>query len=90
MIEDEKDDLKFPMDWIIGSNFKININQKLGSGSFGEIYRGTNLRNFEDVAVKLEKSKNRQPQLCYEARIYKILQGFCFIIVIFSRWSRSS
>ena len=28
------------MDCIIGLNFKISINKKLGSGAFGEIYHG--------------------------------------------------
>lgn len=28
------------MDCVIGPNFKISMNKKLGSGAFGEIYHG--------------------------------------------------
>lgn len=31
--------------------------------------------NFQEVAVKLESQKARHPQLLYESKLYKILQG---------------
>ena len=48
--------------------------RKIGSGSFGDIYLGINITNGEEVAVKLESSKARHPQLLYESKLYKILQ----------------
>ena len=33
------------------------------------------MTNGDEVAVKLESSKARHPQLIYEARVYKVLQG---------------
>jgi casein kinase 1 alpha len=49
--------------------------RKIGSGSFGDIYLGMNTANGEEVAVKLEPIKARHPQLLYESKLYKILQG---------------
>ena len=49
------------------------LGRKVGSGSFGDIYQGTNLESGEPVAIKLEPLKSRHPQLLYESRIYKIL-----------------
>lgn len=31
--------------------------------------------NWQEVAVKLESQKARHPQLLYESKLYKILQG---------------
>ena len=36
---------------------------------------GTNVQNGEEVGVKLEPVKARHPQLLYESKLYKILQG---------------
>ncbi|XP_022080591.1 casein kinase I-like [Acanthaster planci] len=49
--------------------------KKIGSGSFGDIYLGVDLTTGEEVAVKLEPKNARHPQLLYESKLYKILQG---------------
>lgn len=54
---------------------KYRLVRKIGSGSFGDIYLGINITNGEEVAVKLESHKARHPQLLYESKLYKILQG---------------
>jgi len=54
---------------------KYRLQKKIGSGSFGDIYLGTNVITNEEVAVKLEPVKARHPQLEYEARVYKVLAG---------------
>ncbi|XP_024022741.1 casein kinase 1-like protein 2 isoform X1 [Morus notabilis] len=54
---------------------KFRLGRKIGSGSFGEIYLGTNVQTNEEVAIKLENVKTKHPQLLYESKLYKILQG---------------
>lgn len=56
-------------------NGKYRLVRKIGSGSFGDIYLGINVANGEELAVKLESQKARHPQLLYESKLYKILQG---------------
>ncbi|KAI5593870.1 hypothetical protein POPTR_003G043500v4 [Populus trichocarpa] len=57
----------------VGNKFRLG--RKIGSGSFGEIYLGTNIQTNEEVAIKLENVKTRHPQLLYESKLYKMLQG---------------
>jgi len=54
---------------------KYKLGRKLGSGSFGDIYHGTHLQTGEEVAVKLEKAKTKHPQLHYETKLYRLIQG---------------
>lgn len=54
---------------------KYRLGRKIGSGSFGEIYLGTNIQTSEEVAIKLENVKTKHPQLLYESKLYRILQG---------------
>ncbi|XP_024028626.1 casein kinase 1-like protein 3 [Morus notabilis] len=61
------------MERIVGGKYKLG--RKIGSGSFGEIYLATHIDTFEIVAVKIENSKTKHPQLLYEAKLYHILQG---------------
>ncbi|XP_049413004.1 casein kinase 1-like protein 2 isoform X1 [Solanum stenotomum] len=57
----------------VGNKFRLG--RKIGSGSFGEIYLGTNIQTNEEVAIKLENNKTKHPQLLYESKLYRILQG---------------
>ncbi|XP_073289802.1 casein kinase 1-like protein 2 [Primulina huaijiensis] len=54
---------------------KYRLGRKIGSGSFGEIYLGTNIQTNEELAIKLENVKTKHPQLLYESKLYRILQG---------------
>jgi len=56
----------------VGGRFLIG--KKLGSGSFGDIYLGTDVQTKLEVAVKIEPANSRHPQLAYEYRIYRSLQ----------------
>lgn len=61
---------------------KFRVGPKIGSGSFGEIYAGTNVHTGEEVAIKLEPLKSKHPQLLYESKIYRVLQGGCKSLII--------
>ncbi|CAL8091170.1 unnamed protein product [Orchesella dallaii] len=54
---------------------KYRLVRKIGAGSFGEIYTAINVITEEEVAVKVEPSNARHPQLVYESRLYKLFQG---------------
>lgn len=56
-------------------NYKYRLVKKIGSGAFGNIYLAINMANGEEVAAKLEHIDSPYPQLLYESKIYKILQG---------------
>ena len=58
----------------VGTRYQAKF--KLGAGSFGDIYLGTDNQNpGKYVAIKLESVKSRKPQLLYEAKLYQILAG---------------
>ena len=62
---------------------KYRLGRKIGSGSFGDIYLGTNMTTGEEVAIKLESVKTKHPQLLYESKIYRILHGGCKFVRYF-------
>jgi len=61
------------MELRVGSKYRLG--RKIGSGSFGDIYIGTNVQTGDEVAIKLESIKSKHPQLLYESKLYKILAG---------------
>ncbi|MQM06555.1 hypothetical protein Taro_039378 [Colocasia esculenta] len=61
------------MEHVIAGKFKLG--RKIGSGSFGEIYLGSNIQSGEEIAIKLESVKSKHPQLHYESKLYMLLQG---------------
>lgn len=65
--------LKLRMDLRVGKKFRLG--SKIGSGSFGDIYHGTNMTTGEEVAIKLESIASKHPQLLRETKIYRSLCG---------------
>ena len=60
----------------IGTDYIIQLKNKLGSGSFGEIYKGKNKKINLNIAVKCEQiRKGHHQRLKYEAGVLKYLQG---------------
>ncbi|KAH3672998.1 hypothetical protein WICMUC_003951 [Wickerhamomyces mucosus] len=58
---------------VVGLHYKIG--KKIGEGSFGVIFEGTNMINQVPVAIKFEPRKTEAPQLRDEYRTYKHLSG---------------
>lgn len=54
---------------------KFRLGRKVGSGSFGEVYIGEDLTTGKEVAIKLERIRSKHPQLLYESKLYRVLQG---------------
>mmetsp|Transcript_23285 Transcript_23285/g.28684 ORF Transcript_23285/g.28684 Transcript_23285/m.28684 type:complete len:117 (+) Transcript_23285:585-935(+) len=63
---------------------KYRLGRKIGSGSFGDVFLGTDVTTGEDVAIKLEKIRTKHPQLLYESKLYRVLQGG--IGIPYMRW----
>jgi len=61
------------MEPIIGNKYKI-IN-KIGEGSFGQIFKGQNIRTYELVAIKMESIESDTKLLKNESIIYQYLNG---------------
>lgn len=61
------------IDKIINNKYKIV--DKLGNGIFGTIYKGINIRNKENIAIKIEEKSKNYKLLKNEAIIYRYLQG---------------
>ncbi|KAK8145672.1 hypothetical protein MY1884_003399 [Beauveria asiatica] len=59
---------------VVGVHYRVG--KKIGEGSFGVIFEGTNLLNNQQVAIKFEPRKSDAPQLRDEYRTYKILVGY--------------
>ncbi|KAG2144788.1 CK1/CK1/CK1-G protein kinase [Suillus cothurnatus] len=58
---------------VVGAHYRVG--KKIGEGSFGVIFEGTNLLNSTTVAIKFEPRKAEAPQLRDECRSYRILAG---------------
>lgn len=54
---------------IVGGHYMVG--RRIGSGSFGEIHLGTDMRNNDEVAIKIESNTTKHPQLHLE---YKLLR----------------
>ena len=55
--------------------YNLDAARQLGSGAFGEIYLGHDIELNKEVAIKLEPTHSKHPQLLYEALTYMNLQG---------------
>ena len=52
---------------------KYQLLAKLSQGSFGQVYKGENIRTGEPVAIKTEPKNSGTKSLKAEAKIYKYL-----------------
>jgi casein kinase 1 len=75
---------------VVGVHYRVG--KKIGEGSFGVIFEGTNLLNNTQVAIKFEPRKSDAPQLRDEYRTYKILVGCrecspCLCCLFWPHWN---
>lgn len=61
------------MEQIIGNKYKLL--EKIGEGSFGQIFKGQNIRTNEQVAIKMETIESNTKLLKNESIIYQFLNG---------------
>ena len=54
---------------------KYKVNKKIGHGSYGQIWMGTNTQTDELVAIKLESRNSFESQLAMENKVYQLLRG---------------
>ena len=59
----------------IGTNYILQIKNLLGSGSFGDVYKGKNIPLNFDLAIKCESKQIKNKQLQYESAVLNYLQG---------------
>ena len=60
------------IDVVVGKYYQVKY--KIGSGSFGEIYLGLDIRTSEKCAVKVECKDTKYPQLLEEFKVYRALK----------------
>ena len=56
-------------------NLKYIFEKKIGSGSFGSVYRGRNIISGDGVAIKFEATTAKLPTLLWESKILNHLAG---------------
>ncbi|CAA7408770.1 unnamed protein product [Spirodela intermedia] len=61
------------MDAQVGNKFRFG--EKIGGGSSGKIYKGTDIQTNEEVAIKLEDRTTDHPKIQRESKLYEILVG---------------
>jgi len=64
---------------------RYRLGRRIGAGSFGEVFIGTDLRTGTELAVKTEPLTAQCPRLLYEAKICGLLAGGFGIPVV--HWS---
>ena len=62
-------------DVLLGEQYRVLINEKLGTGSSAFIYKGIDIETKQPVAVKTSRYRGLQDNLEEETKIYKHLEG---------------
>ena len=71
----QSDRKQMPIDTI---NQTYKLVKRLGSGSFGDVFKAVNVKSKnqrEHVAVKIEDARVSHPQLVYESKILNLIKG---------------
>lgn len=65
--------MKIPVPFVVGQHYVVS--QRIGSGSFGDVFLVIDNRDKKRLAAKFEHSNSKSPQLYYEYRVYRLLEG---------------
>ena len=65
----------YPSSHLSLGHYILFSNNRLGSGAFGDVYYGQNIKNNKKIAIKCENKNTRHPQLQYETGVLQYLQG---------------
>ncbi|MCQ2819175.1 MAG: hypothetical protein MJ252_18075 [archaeon] len=60
---------------LVKDTYMMLTKERIGSGSFGEIYKGYNVKTQEKLAFKMEINSTKFPQLNQEYKILKAMRG---------------
>jgi len=60
---------------LLGGRFRV-VNERLGHGSFGDIYKTVDVQTGESFAAKIEDSSCKYPQLHLEYKVYKSMAKY--------------
>ncbi len=58
---------------LMSNTFPLILGNRIGFGSFGTVFESS--QNEQKIAIKIESSQTRHPQLFYEFRVLRLLQG---------------
>ncbi|MCQ2820726.1 MAG: casein kinase 1 family protein, partial [archaeon] len=67
--------LPITKDIILNKRYLLKVKDRLGAGSFGQIYKGQDIKTKEDIAIKIESTKIEAPQLMHEYNVLKKLSS---------------
>lgn len=75
-MDEDQDDIVYKNGEIrIKNTYVMSTKDKIGSGTFGEIYRGYDVKTKTKLAFKLELNTTKSPQLSLEYKVLKTMQG---------------
>jgi len=60
---------------LLGGRFRV-LNERLGHGSFGDIYKTVDIQTGESFAAKIEDSSCKYPQLHLEYKVYRSMAKY--------------
>ena len=59
------------------STKNLKVLEKIGGGSFGEIFEAQDISTKQNFAIKIEKKSIKHPKLLFEAKLYNYLNKEC-------------
>ena len=83
----EKQTINISKDLLLNDRYLLKTKNRLGIGSFGQIYKGIDTKTKNEIAIKIESKNSEAPQLNHEYKVLKkfeLFEGFPKVYQIFS------